>query len=100
MQECFRLHPDIYGSELDEDEVDEQLKEHIGAADSSPETTLETPTPADSDASPAEPKGSQAALQRTTPDQSRTKIEAKSKSEEQPNPTAPQSLTGQTTSRG
>ena len=33
MQDCFRLHPDIYGGELDEDEVDEQLKEHIAAED-------------------------------------------------------------------
>ncbi|WEW57148.1 Oxidoreductase [Emydomyces testavorans] len=33
MQDCFRLHPDIYGSELEEEEVDEQLKEHIAAED-------------------------------------------------------------------
>lgn len=33
MQDCFRLHPEIYGSELDEDEVDEQLKDHIAAED-------------------------------------------------------------------
>ena len=29
MQDCFRQHPDIYGTELDEEEVDEQLKEQI-----------------------------------------------------------------------
>lgn len=27
MQDCFRQHPDIYGSEIDEDELDEQLEE-------------------------------------------------------------------------
>ena len=32
MQDCFRKHPDIYGSELEEDEVDAQLEEHIAAA--------------------------------------------------------------------
>ncbi|KAL1954065.1 hypothetical protein VTO42DRAFT_1799 [Malbranchea cinnamomea] len=31
MQDCFRLHPDVYGSELDEEEVDQQLEEHIAA---------------------------------------------------------------------
>lgn len=25
MQDCFRAHPDIYGSELDEDEVEDEL---------------------------------------------------------------------------
>lgn len=29
MQDCFRQHPDIYGSELEEEAVDEQLNEHI-----------------------------------------------------------------------
>ncbi|OKL55345.1 hypothetical protein UA08_09350 [Talaromyces atroroseus] len=33
MQDCFRLHPDIYGSELQEDEVDEQLTEQIAQRD-------------------------------------------------------------------
>jgi intermembrane space import and assembly protein 40 len=32
MQDCFRKHPDIYGSELEEDEVDDQLEEHIATA--------------------------------------------------------------------
>lgn len=29
MQDCFRLHPEIYGGEIDEDDVDKQLDEHI-----------------------------------------------------------------------
>lgn len=33
MQDCFRLHPEIYGSELDEEEVDEQLTEQIAQRD-------------------------------------------------------------------
>ncbi|OXV11786.1 hypothetical protein Egran_00454 [Elaphomyces granulatus] len=32
MQDCFRKHPDIYGSELEEDEIDAQLEEQIAAA--------------------------------------------------------------------
>lgn len=39
MQDCFRLHPDIYGGELDEDEVDQQLKEHIAAEDAAAAAT-------------------------------------------------------------
>lgn len=31
MQDCFRQHPDIYGNELDDDEVDAQLDEHIAS---------------------------------------------------------------------
>lgn len=33
MQDCFRLHPEIYGSELDDEEVDEQLTEQIAQRD-------------------------------------------------------------------
>lgn len=33
MQDCFRLHPEVYGSELQEDEVDEQLTEQIAQRD-------------------------------------------------------------------
>ncbi|KAH8705900.1 hypothetical protein BGW36DRAFT_368356 [Talaromyces proteolyticus] len=33
MQDCFRLHPDVYGAELEEDEVDEQLTEQIAQRD-------------------------------------------------------------------
>lgn len=32
MQDCFRKHPDIYGSELEDDEIDAQLEEQIAAA--------------------------------------------------------------------
>ena len=31
MQDCFRLHPDIYSSELEDDEIDAQLDEHIAS---------------------------------------------------------------------
>jgi arylsulfatase A-like enzyme len=30
MQDCFRLHPDVYGSQLDEDELDEQVSKQAG----------------------------------------------------------------------
>ncbi|EER25402.1 CHCH domain containing protein [Coccidioides posadasii C735 delta SOWgp] len=40
MQDCFRLHPDVYGSELEEDEVDEQLKEHIAAEEAQKSQSL------------------------------------------------------------
>jgi len=33
MQDCFRLHPEVYGSELQDDEVDEQLTEQIAQRD-------------------------------------------------------------------
>ena len=39
MQDCFRLHPDIYGSEIDEDEMDEQLDEQRVALESSSPTS-------------------------------------------------------------
>lgn len=29
MQDCFRQHPEIYGSELEEEEVDRQLEEEV-----------------------------------------------------------------------
>lgn len=35
MQDCFRLHPEIYGGEIDEDDVDRQLDEHIEGEKSS-----------------------------------------------------------------
>jgi intermembrane space import and assembly protein 40 len=35
MQDCFRLYPEIYGSEIDEDEMDEQLDEQRAALESS-----------------------------------------------------------------
>jgi hypothetical protein len=35
MQDCFRLHPDVYGSELEEEEVDEQLQEQIASGGAS-----------------------------------------------------------------
>ncbi|KAJ9292822.1 hypothetical protein DTO271G3_8397 [Paecilomyces variotii] len=35
MQDCFRQHPDVYGTELDEDEVDTQLRDQIAAEDKS-----------------------------------------------------------------
>ncbi|KAF3482790.1 uncharacterized protein GIQ15_02114 [Arthroderma uncinatum] len=31
MQDCFRQHPEIYGNELDDEEVDAQLEEHIAS---------------------------------------------------------------------
>ncbi|KAK2874993.1 hypothetical protein FQN49_001874 [Arthroderma sp. PD_2] len=31
MQDCFRQHPEIYGNEIDDDEVDAQLDEHIAS---------------------------------------------------------------------
>ncbi|KAL1869215.1 Oxidoreductase [Paecilomyces lecythidis] len=33
MQDCFRQHPDVYGAELDDDEVDTQLRDQIAAED-------------------------------------------------------------------
>src|SRR4051812_10958658 len=33
MQDCFRLHPEIYASELDEEEVEEELREREEAQD-------------------------------------------------------------------
>jgi len=47
MQDCFRLHPDIYGSELEEDEIDAQLDEHIAS-----EVASEASSPTSSETSP------------------------------------------------
>lgn len=48
MQDCFRLHPDVYGSEIDEDDVDERLQEHVasGEADAAIAATEVTETSA------------------------------------------------------
>nr|OQO26160.1 hypothetical protein B0A51_03879 [Rachicladosporium sp. CCFEE 5018] len=32
MQDCFRLHPEVYGSELEEEEVDGELERQAGSA--------------------------------------------------------------------
>ncbi|EFQ99352.1 mitochondrial intermembrane space import and assembly protein 40 [Nannizzia gypsea CBS 118893] len=49
MQDCFRQHPDIYGNEIDDDEVDAQLDEHIAS-----EKQAEQKVPSEtSDAAPA-----------------------------------------------
>jgi hypothetical protein len=42
MQDCFRLHPEIYGSELDEEEVDEQLTDQIAQRDKQDQATQES----------------------------------------------------------
>ncbi|EEP81519.1 coiled-coil-helix-coiled-coil-helix domain-containing protein 4 [Uncinocarpus reesii 1704] len=57
MQDCFRLHPEIYGSELDEDEVDEQLKEHIAAEDAKSQSSS-NPTTSDAPVSEHEERKS------------------------------------------
>ncbi|PGH23455.1 hypothetical protein AJ80_02408 [Polytolypa hystricis UAMH7299] len=50
MQDCFRLHPEIYGSELDEEEVDAQLNEHIASGDAEAALAdLNTPSSPSSD---------------------------------------------------
>jgi hypothetical protein len=46
MQDCFRQHPDVYGSELEEDEVDEQLQEHIASGAASDDNSNK-PLPAE-----------------------------------------------------
>lgn len=45
MQDCFRQHPDMYGSELedDEDELEEELRAETSP--SSPDAPHDTPTP-------------------------------------------------------
>ncbi|KAI1918117.1 Oxidoreductase [Ophidiomyces ophidiicola] len=46
MQDCFKLHPEIYGSELDEDEVDQELQEHIATEDAKKsQLSPDTPKP-------------------------------------------------------
>jgi mitochondrial intermembrane space import and assembly protein 40 len=57
MQDCFRQHPDIYGSELDEDEVDAQLEDHI-ASTSRDSSESATATPSESVSTVAATKAS------------------------------------------
>ncbi|KAL1964420.1 hypothetical protein VTN77DRAFT_6978 [Rasamsonia byssochlamydoides] len=52
MQDCFRQHPDVYGSELEEDEVDAQLEEHI--AGTSEDEKASTAREVDASSTPAE----------------------------------------------
>lgn len=52
MQDCFRLHPDIYGSEINEDELDEQLEEQRVQLESSEPGS--EPKPASTDAADEE----------------------------------------------
>lgn len=54
MQNCFREHPELYGSELDEEEVDAQIEaegQQIGAPESQPAPVAAT----QSSRQPAEP---------------------------------------------
>ncbi|OJD26397.1 hypothetical protein ACJ73_02219 [Blastomyces percursus] len=53
MQNCFRQHPEIYPTEIDEEEVDAQLAE-ITAESSSPETAQEREPAPNPSESPAE----------------------------------------------
>lgn len=61
MQDCFRLHPDVYGSELQEDEVDEQLTEQIAQRDREEQAIKaqkeqqQQPSPANDDIKIADP---------------------------------------------
>jgi intermembrane space import and assembly protein 40 len=55
MQDCFRQHPEMYGSELedDEDELEEELR-----AEGSPhgsDTSHDTPTPLNGQPQPSQP---------------------------------------------
>lgn len=56
MQDCFRLHPEMYKSELedDEDEVEEELRAQIASKESEGQTSeSKQPTSADSVATEA-----------------------------------------------
>ena len=65
MQDCFRQHPEMYGSELeDEDEIEEELR-----AEGSPrsfDASHDTPTPVQGQAQPSWPaawEGPEAAIE-------------------------------------
>jgi intermembrane space import and assembly protein 40 len=67
MQDCFRQHPDMYGSELedDEDEVEEELQAR--GATQTPKDALTPPSSPGSEVSPqVSPATSQAAEQKST----------------------------------
>lgn len=55
MQDCFRLHPDIYGSEINEDELDEQLEEQRVQLESSEPGSESKPAPADAGSGEQQP---------------------------------------------
>ena len=55
MQDCFRLHPDIYSSELDDDEIDAQLEDHI-ASEAASEAPSDTSVLTDDNGSPKQQK--------------------------------------------
>ncbi|KAK2758362.1 Oxidoreductase [Arachnomyces sp. PD_36] len=55
MQDCFRLHPEIYGSELDEEELDDQLEEQRVALESSEPGSESKVTPTGSESGEAAP---------------------------------------------
>jgi len=78
MQDCFRLHPEMYGSELedDEDELEEEIRaqgstEAVGegpvksTAEPTPQTSKEAPSPATEEEKPA-PEASHRDSQSTT----------------------------------
>lgn len=56
MQDCFRQHPEMYGSELedDEDEVEEEIRGQIAAKETEAPVESEISSPESSE--PAEPK--------------------------------------------
>jgi len=68
MQDCFRLHPDIYGSELEEDDIDAQLDEHI-ASEVASEASSATSSETSSETSPPQQEREKGILKPTAPGQ-------------------------------
>ena len=55
MQDCFRLHPDIYGAEINDDELDEQLEDQRVQLESSEAGSESKPAPADTSSGEQQP---------------------------------------------
>lgn len=69
MQDCFRLHPDVYGSELDDNEIDDQLTENeTGETPPETATAVTTSDDAASASSSSSPKDNLPAPEKTKQD--------------------------------
>lgn len=69
MQDCFRLHPEVYASELedDEDEVEEELRAREAATSGDPSEQPSTGSPKPQASSPTELKKEEVHLDSSDP---------------------------------
>lgn len=82
MQDCFRQHPDVYGSQLEDDEeVDEQLTQQIAEADRQKQAEVQSQTQADAPAAESVPASTSAPTEQPSSSTTEESIRAPSAAE-------------------